>query len=388
MVAPTGDDVDRATPAGDRSFPRREDLPLLTRLGVQAAATADVALRTAAAAVVSTTIAPHALSVGLARRDAARLAFYRDLADAGSARDVFPAPAGTPQVDVAASRDLPRGWLPGRLRSLRFDSGFVPLNPRMRVPYLELDHNRTAWAQHWVHADGPRPTLIVVHGFMASTYWLNRAMFQLPWFYSHGYDILLVTLPFHGRRRQAPWHYSGQGLFADGFSHFTEAVAQGLHDLRGWVDHLLEAGVPRVGITGLSLGGYMSALLATVEDRLEFVIPNVPVTDVAEIQRTWVPMGWVVDMTVRRAAVPRDHLQPALALTSPLTWPCLVPHDRRFIIAGLGDRLAPPDHAERLWEHWDRPRVHWFPGNHVLHVQRGGYLREMGRFLNTVRFGG
>jgi hypothetical protein len=48
--------------------------------------------------------------------------------------------------------------------------------------------------------------------------------------------------------------------------------------------------------------------------------------------------------------------------------PSLVPHDRRFIFAGLGDRMAVPSQAHALWESWERPTIRWFPGNHV------GYL--------------
>ena len=57
-----------------------------------------------------------------------------------------------------------------------------------------------------------------------------------------------------------------------------------------------------------------------------------------------------------------------------------------MIVAGLGDRLAPPEQSEWLWEHWDRPRMHWFPGNHVLHVNRVAYLREMRDLFDTVGF--
>jgi hypothetical protein len=39
-----------------------------------------------------------------------------------------------------------------------------------------------------------------------------------------------------------------------------------------------------------------------------------------------------------------------------------------------------------LWEHWGRCRMHWYPGNHVLHLQRDQYLREVGRFLRTIGF--
>ena len=57
-----------------------------------------------------------------------------------------------------------------------------------------------------------------------------------------------------------------------------------------------------------------------------------------------------------------------------------------MIIGGLGDRLAPPEQSRLLWEHWRRPRLHWYPGNHILHVNRAAYLREMRKFMKDVGF--
>ena len=39
-----------------------------------------------------------------------------------------------------------------------------------------------------------------------------------------------------------------------------------------------------------------------------------------------------------------------------------VPRHGRFIFAGYGDRLALPDQAQRLWEHWEQPRISWYRG--------------------------
>ena len=75
-----------------------------------------------------------------------------------------------------------------------------------------MKRNRTAWAQHWRHHDGPRPTLVVIHGFMADPYWVNSRFLALPWFYKQGYDILLYTLPHHGRRRAAAVDRGGDNL--------------------------------------------------------------------------------------------------------------------------------------------------------------------------------
>ena len=75
-----------------------------------------------------------------------------------------------------------------------------------------------------------------------------------------------------------------------------------------------------------------------------------------------------------------------LAVHSPLTYQPLIPRERLMVIAGAGDRLAPPKHARLLWDHWDRPRIHWFPGNHLLHLDKGKYLKEIARFLREIGF--
>ena len=65
-----------------------------------------------------------------------------------------------------------------------------------------LGSNNIVRAQHWRHDDGPRPTLCVIHGFMGSSYLANGRFFTLPWYYRSGYDVLMYTLPFHGRRAE------------------------------------------------------------------------------------------------------------------------------------------------------------------------------------------
>jgi hypothetical protein len=59
----------------------------------------------------------------------------------------------------------------------------------------------------------------------------------------------------------------------------------------------------------------------------------------------------------------------------------VLPKDRLMIVAGLGDRMAPPEQSELLWEHWGRPEIHWFPGSHLLHFGRGRYLAAMRRLM-------
>ena len=59
----------------------------------------------------------------------------------------------------------------------------------------------------------------------------------------------------------------------------------------------------------------------------------------------------------------------------------MLPPEKLMIVAGVGDRLAPPKHSRLLWDHWERCRIHWFPGSHIIHMDRGAYLTEMARFM-------
>jgi pimeloyl-ACP methyl ester carboxylesterase len=349
-------------------------------------ATFDVGLRTALASLLTASFAPIALSNRAVLREHEQLAFYATLAEQGDPTAVFAPPPPDVEVRTRAIRPPPFARGVGAVDLLSFESPFVALNPDMREPFAGHRRNRIARAQHWRHLDGPRPTILVIHGFMGSPALFNSAFFSLPWFYGHGYDVVLVTLPFHGRRAARLSPYSGFGFFAHGLAHLNESMLQGISDARVVVDYVLNRGAGRVGVTGLSLGGYTTAALAVAEPRLHFAIPNAAVTEMSSLIRAWFPAGPLISLVLGRQGLGFDAIRSALAVHSPLTYPPALPHDRLFIIGGLGDRLAPPEQSTRLWEHWNRCRIHWYPGNHIVHVNRGDYLRQMGRFLQATGF--
>lgn len=367
--------------------PEGFELALRDRLLVSATAAVDVGVRTFSAAAVAATTLPlgyHPLTMADLRADRA---FYETLSDQPDPLRFFrPPEAGVTVRSEPARRSLfmPRD---GVCEDLTFDSPFEPVNPRLRPRYASHRRNAVAHARMWRHTDGPRPTLIAIHGFGAEKSWMNEFMLALPRFYRIGCDVLLLTLPFHGRRAGRTSPFSGHGFFSGGAGHINEAFAHAVHDGRVFIDHLVrERGVERVGVTGISLGGLTSALLAACEPRLAFAIPNVPVVSVADLILEWKPMSGLVRALMAGAGLTIRDLRHILAVSSPLTWQPLLPRKRLMIIGGVGDRIAPPKHARLLWEHWDRCRLHWFPGSHLLHLDQGEYLVEMIRFMRDLGF--
>ena len=375
----------RSTPRAVSGAPEPEQLALRTRLLVAAAAATDIPVRTGLASVMFAAGLPWGLSPG-ARRERERLGFYAELARSRDPDVAFAKPRDGVSIELSKPGPLTFRAPGGHVLLLNFDSPYVALNPDMREHCARFTRNAKAWAQHWRHDDGPRPTLCVIHGFGASPYVLNTAFFALPWLYSKGYDVLLYLLPFHGPRRDLLSAMNGSGLFAHGPSHFNEAMLQAVHDFRIFVDHLEADGVEQVGVTGISLGGYVSALLAAAEPRLRAVIPNAAVTSIPRLIPSYFPANIGVMMASLVHRTPLRLAEDAIAIHSPLNYSSQVATDRLMIIGGRGDRLAPPEQSRLLWEHWGRPRLHWYPGNHLLHVNRAAYLREMRCFMAGIGF--
>jgi pimeloyl-ACP methyl ester carboxylesterase len=403
-VAPDTDPIDPPLPAPDipeafegadappgaGGLPPRSALSPRQRMVVEASAVGDLALRTWVSSLLSTVVAPVVVANNVRRSDSGterdNLNFYAELGAEQDPAMSFPPPTELPRVTSRPASALAARVARGTVHNIAFPSSFAPINPAMRRQWSAWGSNNVVRAQHWRHHDGPRPTLCVIHGFMGSSYLANGRFFSLPWYYRSGYDVLMYTLPFHGKRAEKLSPFSGFGYFAGGLSGFAEAMAQAVHDFRSIVDYLRHTGVDRVALTGISLGGYTCALVASVDDRLEAVIPNCPVVTPSTLFDEWFPANKLVRLGMRLSDISCAQLTAGLAYHCPLNYQPLVAKDRRMIITGLGDRMAPPDHAVKLWQHWDHCALHWFPGSHVMHVSQLDYLRRMTAFLQAVMF--
>lgn len=348
---------------------------------VSASAAVDHVLRSGLATAVLAAMLPNLLPPKRLADELKQAEFYRDLATRGDVEEVFVRPPAVTMEAVEVS--VPKlAAIGARVQQLSFDSPYVALHPEVREAYGRHRNNMRATAQHWTHGDGPRRTLIFVHGFTLDSYKINSQMFSLPWFFKQGWDILLFTLPFHGRRRDKGSPFSGFGYFSHGFCQTNEAMFQSIFELRILIDYLKASGVADIGVSGLSLGGYLTSLLAAVDDRICFAIPNAAVVSPADIMMEWVPLRQVFALALPRTGMGMPELRHMLAAHSPLTYAAKLPPERLLIIAGSGDRFTAPHHQILLHKHWAGSQLHWFPGNHIMHLQQRAYLRLMRDFMN------
>lgn len=354
------------------------------KLKVMGSAALDSVVRTGLASSVLAAMAPHMLSPERVQRDIRNLSFYSACADRRNVEEVFPRPPEGIKVTrerIPNSRFLPQNT---HAELLRFDSPYQVLNPELRNYFDRKHHGIPAVAQHWRHPGGPRPTLIFTHGFGADAFWLNSLSFSLGWLFKQGYDILLHTLPFHGARMRRSDLLSGMGFFSHGFSHMNEAFLQGVFDLRVWMDYLEEQGVTAIGASGYSLGGYTTALAASCDNRLKFAIPNAPMVLPIDMILGWQPLGWAIRHMMKTNDLSLADLRHMTAVHCPLTWKPVLPAERLMVIGGAGDRFTSPQFVNILHEHWAGSAMHWFPGNHLVHLHQPDYLRLMKQFMDKA----
>jgi hypothetical protein len=230
-----------------------------------------------------------------------------------------------------------------------------------RDRWLGYRANRTAHA--WlIRHDEARPWLVCIHGAGMGAPAMDFTGFHAGWLHRQlGLNLAFPVLPLHGPRRDGIG--VGVGFPTDDLLDTIHGIAQAVWDARRIIGWVRGQGDEVVGVKGLSLGGYASAVLASVEDDLACVIAGIPAVDFAELISRHAP-----SRLFRRPEYQslRDMGRRVQQVISPLALEPRLPRERRFIYAGMADRLVSPRRQVReLWDHWDQPRISWFEGGHI-----------------------
>lgn len=236
-----------------------------------------------------------------------------------------------------------------------------------RDRWLDYQSNRTAYATVYRHEDGlPRPWLVGIHGFQMGYPLIDSLVFDPKFLHEKlGLNVILPTLPMHGRRRTNT--LSGDGFLAGNIMDTIHAEAQAQWDIRRILQWIQQQDATGISVLGYSLGGYNAALLSSLvkpeEATIASVTAAIPLADVPQIFWRHGPPHMLRYMDSLGAN--QNTAATAMQVVSPLAIDCLVPHDKRFMIAASADRVTPPEQTLQLWEHWDRPYIKWYQGSHL-----------------------
>jgi hypothetical protein len=277
------------------------------------------------------------------------------------------------EVDIASRRY--RGVT---FERVRLPSGYEPHEDEPgRDRWLGYTRNATAYAYLLRHPGPARPWIVCQNGYRTGfpatdfpTFAVERLHHRL------GLNVAVAVAPLHGPRREGA---SGDRVLFSGAMNMVHVGAQAAWDLRRLLAWLrAEQGAPAVGTWGISLGGYIVSLVAALDGDQACVIAGVPEPDLVRGMRRNVE--GMLPPFYEQWGLSWSALERVTSVASPLTMPPLVPHDRRYVFAGLVDRWVRPGNVVSLVEHWEHPHVCWYPGSHLSF----GHESSVRRFVDDA----
>lgn len=292
----------------------------------------------------------------ITREVSAALEFYGQQGWLEKPEGFFAAPPALTDVTVRTVNNMGRTY-----ERLFFDSGYEPhAGEPGRERWLSYTGNNREYGLMLRHRQ-PRPWLVCVHGAEMGRAALDPTLFRAWHLHSDlGLNVVLPVLPMHGpRARGLP---KGAAFPGEDVLNDVHGAAQAVWDIRrllSWIR--CQQPEAMIGLNGISLGGYLTSLVASLHDGLTCAILGVPAVDLVELVDRHAGLSGhdALGQTMRLA-------KPIGRMISPFALTPRVPMQGRFIYAGIADRLVHPrDQVTRLWQHWGRPQIHWYSGGHT-----------------------
>jgi 1-acyl-sn-glycerol-3-phosphate acyltransferase len=235
----------------------------------------------------------------------------------------------------------------------------------------EFPENNTARAILFLGRHGSTaPTVFFLHALMSvrdAGYrrWAAR-LNELGW------NACFVHLPYHYSR--VPRGYrNGELAINANLIRISEGLRQGVIELRQLMAALRARGCREFGLLGTSYGGWIGALLATVEADFRFVALMAPIINMEHA--VWDnPATAFMRRELRRAQIEPALIAKHFHLSSPMHNEPLCSAERVLLVAGEFDSIVRAADVEALHRKWR--------GSDLLRVQQGHFGYRM--FRETI----
>ena len=248
----------------------------------------------------------------------------------------------------------------------------------------------TAVANNTVYGDyfqpqgrGPFPGVVVLH-ILGGEFSMSRMIAN--GLARRGIAALFIKLPYYGERRQG----TRRRLISLDPNQTLESFTQAVLDIRraaAWLGQRSEVDAERLGITGISLGGIMSALAGPLEPRFRKVAIYLGGGNLGEMiwshknaaaaafRRSWRAKG-ETRASFLRIVKPID----------PVTYGRLLQERQVLIVAAKHDKIVPPQATLALWNASGRkPRLVWLDCGHISAAQfLFGEMQRLIKFFSAA----
>jgi hypothetical protein len=205
------------------------------------------------------------------------------------------------------------------------------------------------------------PTMLLAHGLMSVSdfgyrLWARRLN-------ARGWNSIFVHLPYHYSRR-LPRHFHGELCVGGDLLRNAAGIRQSVVECRIVLQQLHKKGGRLFGGWGTSYGGWMMGLLGCFEPLLQRMVLVEPILEIDNA--IWKsPSSVALRAALRKVGLTPEDTAKAMRLVCPGKLQPLIDPKHMIMIAGLYDRIAPPEEIEALAKNWGGAHFAAYPQGHV-----------------------
>lgn len=229
----------------------------------------------------------------------------------------------------------------------------------------DIEENNTVWAEYYLPAgNGPFPAAIVLH-ILGGDFPLSQMVANS--LARKGVAALFIKMPYYGERRSKTIR---RRMISRNPDEIVEGMTQAVLDIRrgaAWLKNRPEVDKNRLGITGISLGGIMSALSAPAlpdfhkvaiylgGGELHRMLWERDDPQVAEFRNKWIADGGTRESFIKKMKV-----------VDPANYGHLLVNRDVLMVNADHDEIIPREATLALWESMNRrPELIWLNAGHI-----------------------
>ncbi|MCY8737553.1 alpha/beta hydrolase [Bacillus haynesii] len=209
-----------------------------------------------------------------------------------------------------------------------------------------------------------KPNIIFVHGWRMDSYDRIKKIFHRRIMKDLGWNMYYYSLPYHFEREPEHSLYSGELMISADIDRTVESARQAIVDLRGLIHWIKENKAGPVVIVGVSLGGWITNLIATLESQIDVVVSIFYANRLSYSIWNTIP-GKFIREELEQHGVTYEELVRYWEITDPSQAAPKVNKDNILLISAKHDQYIHLDDANYLWESWGKPERHLYNCGHA-----------------------
>ncbi len=285
-----------------------------------------------------------------------------------SLEELFPAPVADPAVKAGKTRNI----LGLDYQTLEFQSDHLPLVDEEIDNYRRHQTPLHRFKARRISRSGtsPRRAAIHIHGLMEPGQILEDLLVGPLMTRGLDCDLYHFQLPHHGERQIRRSKYDGSQFVTADLMQTFEALRQSVLDARTVLQYVLNMNrYDEIGLTGISLGGVVTKMVASVDSRIAWAVPIIGNLDLPDVIAK-APILEEVRKELRGFGISPERVAELMELVGFTSLKPLIPRERIIVVAAEDDLIVRADSMRRQLDRWSGVQEIWITGGHLTSLFR------------------